>query len=310
MPNDDTLIIANPQSAGAKLGKRWDTLAATIEAEFGRFEHRFTRSIGDAKTLAQEATESGRFSLIVAMGGDGTVSEVVDGMFSAERQRRPALGILPFGTGGDFRRTIGMPRELASACRRLAKASLRQIDLGRLTFGPASSPITRHFVNIASFGLSGLVDQLANQSSKRWGGTATFAWATLRAMRRFSAPQVKLTLDDRPPVVREIQTIAVANGRFFGGGMQIAPNAALDDGLFDVVTLSRQSMLRTLSSGRRIYRGTHLDLPGVSVERAATVLAEPIDEAEILLDVDGETPGRLPARFDLLPGVLALKAGA
>lgn len=307
------LVVANPRSANGTLGRRWPQLSRIIEQQLGPFEHRFTGAEGDAPRIVREVLSGGAgYQMIVAMGGDGTISEVVDGFFSTRGEPlgpEVALGVLPYGTGGDFRKTIGAPKQLAAGARSLRGSATTRIDVGRLTHRTASGARrVRHFVNIASFGIGGLVDQLVNTSSKALGGRVSFAVATWRAMRRFRPQRARLTLDDRDPCEVLLHNVAVSNGRFFGGGMQIAPAAALDDGLFDVVTLGPMSMADLLLRGHRVYRGTHLEMANVTVERAARVAAEPVDPDEaILLDVDGETPGRLPALFELLPAALRLK---
>jgi diacylglycerol kinase family enzyme len=222
------------------------------------------------------------------------------------------LGVLCFGTGGDFRRTIGAAKALAEGAAQLRGRETTTIDAGRLRYvDHDGQPRLRHFANIASFGLSGLVDRYVNESSKRLGGRLTFALATIKALRRFEPQRVRLTVDDQPPVEVAIQTVAVANGQYFGGGMQIAPQARLDDGLFDVVILEPFSMKEMLLRGTRVYKGTHLELEYVSLTRGRRVTATPLDaNTRVLLDVDGETPGCLPASFELLPAALRLKTPA
>jgi YegS/Rv2252/BmrU family lipid kinase len=315
MSGDDTnfrtLLVANPQSANGALGRKWSSLEQTIRSGLGAFEHRFTERKGDATRLARRALEEG-YEMVVAMGGDGTISEVADGFFTAAGPLNPAavLGVLPFGTGGDFRKTIGAPKQLAAGAASLRGRRTQRIDVGRLTYTPQDGGERRscHFINIASFGIGGLVDELVNASSKALGGRVSFAWATFRAMLRFKPQRARLRLDEGEPSEVLLHNIAVANGRFFGGGMEVAPDATLDDGRFDVITLGPMSMADLLLRGHRIYKGTHLSLPQVSAARARRVEAQPVDPGErILLDVDGEVPGMLPATFELLPGALLLK---
>ncbi|HJZ86015.1 MAG TPA: diacylglycerol kinase family protein [Polyangia bacterium] len=306
-----TCVVVNPRSQGGQTERRWGALADVIRQHYGPFEARFTRGPGDGAAQARAALEEG-FELVVAMGGDGTISEVADGF--VDRDGKPLregalLGVLPAGTGGDFRRTIGMPKTLPEAAAALRGHKSARIDLGRLEFTDHDGqPAVRHFINIASFGIGGVVDELVNQGSKLLGGRLSFMLATLQAQARFQNQRVRMRLDDGPRVERVIHNVAVANGRFFGGGMMIAPEAKLDDGRFDVVELGDFSRLELLTGGMKVYRGTHLGLPKVTLARAQLVEAEPGQASErVLLDVDGEQPGRLPARFRLLPGVLRLK---
>jgi YegS/Rv2252/BmrU family lipid kinase len=251
--------------------------------------------------------------MIVSVGGDGTHHEVLNGFF--EEDGTPVrvgavLAVLPGGTGGDFRKTLGYGKNPLDLVAVLGDRATRPCDVGRLSYiDHEGRAARRFFLNIASFGLGGLVDDLVNKSSKALGGFASFALATVRAMSRFRAPRVRLRLDDGAETVRTISVVAVANGRWFGGGMQIAPGAVLDDGLFDVVTLPEQTLGDYLFRGHHVYLGTHVKLPGVLVERARRVEAEAFDPDEaVLLDVDGEAPGRLPATFEMCAGVVRLKS--
>jgi YegS/Rv2252/BmrU family lipid kinase len=308
-----TVVVVNPHSAGGKTEKRWPQLRELIHEAFGPFEHRFTDSqVGSATRLTREALQGGA-DLVVAMGGDGTINEVVNGFYDGTRALAPtaAFGVLPAGTGGDFIKSIGTSRDVRIAAEQLRRATPRAIDLGRLTFtAHDGSQQMRHFVNIASFGISGLVDQFVNRSSKTLGGTATFAMATMRAGLSYKNPLVRLTFDGNPPKEGRIYNVAVANGRYFGGGMKVAPGAALDDGMFDVITMGSFGFAHLLLRGLDIYSGKHLTHKNVSVHRCKRVEASSLDGEEVLLDVDGEQPGRLPATFELITGGLKVRAAA
>jgi len=304
-----TVLVVNPQSAGGKTQQRWPLLRATIQEAYGTFEERFTRASGDATRLTREALREGAY-LVVAVGGDGTINEVVNGFFDGETAVSPSasFGIVPAGTGGDFIKTLGIPKETFAAAANL-KSPPRAIDVGRLHYvTDGGAPAVRHFINIASFGIGGLVDRYVNQSSKTFGGKVSFAVATLKAGAKYKNATVRLVLDGGAAKEGKIYNVAVANGRYFGGGMKVAPDASLDDGLFDVVTMGDMGMSDLLLRGLDIYSGKHLKNPKVSLHRARRVEAQPLDGAEVLLDVDGEQPGRLPATFELVSGVLQVRA--
>ncbi len=307
-----TVLVVNPQSAGGKTERRWPELRATIQEAFGTFDECFTRSAGDATKLTREALRGGA-ELVVAVGGDGTINEVVNGFFDGEAAIAPtaSFGIVPAGTGGDFIKTLGIPRDTFAAAAAL-KTPARTIDVGRLRYlADDGTPKVRHFINIASFGIGGLVDRYVNDSSKAFGGTVSFALATLKAGAQYKNARVRLILDGGTPKEGKIYNVAVANGRYFGGGMKIAPDAAVDDGWFDVVTLGDFGFTDLILRGLDIYTGKHLANPKVTVARARKVEAVPVDGAgPVLLDVDGEAPGRLPATFELLAGALKVRAKA
>lgn len=303
-----TVVIVNPKSQGGKLGKRWTEIADTLQRVFP-FDEALTQGPGHATLLAREALRAGA-ERIVAIGGDGTVNETVNGFFDdAGTAIAPgaAFALIPFGTGGDFRRTFHLPTEIADAAKVVADDHRKRIDVGRLTFrGTNGEPAHRMFANIASFGVSGVVDRLVNESGKKLG-RLSFLWATARATLSYKNQRVQLVFDGKDRVEATINTVAVANGRFFGGAMMVAPDAEVDDGVFDVVAMGDLGFGDLLVSGRRLYKGTHLSMDKVSMRRAKVVEAEPIDPSGVVeLDVDGEPLGRLPARFEILPGALAM----
>ncbi len=301
-----TTVIVNPKSQGGRLGKRWAELADTIGRAFP-FDDVMTTGIGDATRLAREALRGGA-ERIVAIGGDGTVNEVVNGFFDNGKAINPAagLGLIPFGTGGDFRRSLALPTEIAAAARVIADDHRRTIDVGRLDYTLRDGTrALRMFANIASFGVSGVVDRLVNESGKRLG-RLSFMMATARATWSYKNQRVQLTFDGKDRVESTISTVAVANGQYFGGAMHVAPNAELDDGLFDVIAMGDFGFGDLVTSGRRLYKGTHLTMDKVTARRAKVIEAEGIDGATVELDVDGEPLGLLPARFELIPAALSM----
>jgi diacylglycerol kinase (ATP) len=304
-----TVVIVNPKSQGGRLGKRWPELADTIGRAFP-FDVVMTTAPGDATRLAREALRGGA-ERVVAVGGDGTVNEVVNGFFDDGKPIAPAasFALIPYGTGGDFRRTVGLPLATVDAAAVIAANRTKKIDVGMLDLTTRSGGRERRmFANIASFGVSGVVDRLVNESGKKLG-RLSFALATARATLTYKNQRVQLVFDDKPAdrVEATINTVAVANGRFFGGAMMVAPEAELDDGLFDVIAMGDLTFGDLVKSGRRLYKGTHLSMDKVTSRRARVVDAQPIDPAGIVeLDVDGECLGRLPARFELLPAALSM----
>jgi YegS/Rv2252/BmrU family lipid kinase len=303
-----TVVIVNPQSQGGRLGKRWADLADTIGRLFP-FDEAVTQSAGDATRLAREALKAGA-ERVVAIGGDGTINEVVNGFFDdtgAPVAPNASFALIPYGTGGDFRRTMNIPQELGAAAAIIKANHKKKIDIGKLQLTTKNGGTQlRMFANIASFGVSGVVDRLVNESGKKFG-RFSFAVATARATLSYKNQRVQLIFDgniaDR--VETTINTVAVANGRYFGGAMKVAPNAEVDDGLFDVVSMGDLGFGDLLKSGRRLYQGTHLSMDKVTSRRARIVEAEPVDPNGVVeLDVDGESPGQLPARFEIIPGAL------
>jgi len=307
-----TVVVVNPNSQGGKLGKRWAVLADTLQRAFP-FDNVHTEGRGHATELVRDALRSGA-ERIVAIGGDGTVNEVINGFFeNGVAISNASFALIPFGTGGDFRRSIEMPIEAAEAAAVIAANHTRMIDLGKLELTPMDGAmdgarVVRMFANIASFGVSGVVDRLVNESGKKLG-RMSFMLATARATWSYKNQRVQLIFDGdvKNRVEATINTVAVANGKYFGGAMKIAPNAELDDGQFDVVAMGDLGFGDLLKSGTRIYKGTHLSMDKVSERRARVVEAEPVEPSAVVeLDVDGEPLGKLPARFEIVPAALRI----
>ena len=286
--------------------RRWASHAAAIREHFGSFECEFTKQPGHAVELAYEQATLGR-ELIVAVGGDGTVSEVANGILNAKSSA--SLGLLPGGSGGDFRRTLKIPRDIVAAARHLKNAQEHLMDVGKITYiDHRGGERQRYFVNTASFGMSGAVATRANKSGKFLGGTLTYAAATLQTIVGYDTPEIFLELDDEPAKRLKILIVCVANGPSFGGGMRIAPNAKLDDGSFDVVIAGDMPALDLLLNSHKLYSGTHLTMKKMAQFRAARVRCRSVDpDQEVLLEVDGETPGRLPASLEVLPKSLRVR---
>lgn len=315
MTREPFLLVVNPHAGAGRAEKRVPALTKALHEAGATFDIARTSGPGDATTIVREALQRGVRGVAV-VGGDGTLNEAVNGFFDVNGAVIDAsawLGPLSCGTGGDFRKTIGHGNVSNGAgidalVTRMLWSKPRPVDVGWLEYvANDGSAATRAFLNIASFGVAGLVDRLVNETPKWMGGTPAFLIGTLRALSRYESQRVRVTLDERAPRETAIINLAVANGRFFGGGMHIAPRAVIDDGLFDVIGLE-MAVRDSLALTGHIYAGTHIGRRGVSSERAKVVRAEPVrDSDHVLLDVDGEAPGRLPATFSIRAGAIHLK---
>jgi len=302
-------LIVNPASASGRTGRHFDAIARAVRAAVGEFECAFTRQRGDGVRLAHQALAAGG-ELLVAVGGDGTASEVIDGIQSdpGERGPRTLFGFIPRGTGGDLRRTIGIAQDVDGAARALAGRGEVVLDLGRIELAAAGGGrVVRHFANVAGLGVSGVVSRSVNHGIRLPSGKLAFALASARALVTWQDQPVRWRLDGGAWQEERLTALSVCNGRYFGGGMQVAPDARMDDGLFDVVVWQGFGILDFLVKRPMLYDGTHVRLPNTRVARARTVEAEPLGGATVHLDVDGENPGTLPARFSVLPGALRIR---
>lgn len=304
-------LVVNPHSAGGWTGRHFDRILREVRASVGEVEWAFTQTSGDGARLAREAFALGR-RLIVAVGGDGTASEVIDGLAGSGATADPALevGFIPHGTGGDLRRSLGLSDDVRRAARALAHPGTTRIDLGRAELvGNGGAPFVRHFVNVATCGVSAVVAANVNAGRRFVSGRLTFFVASARAMLSWSDRLVRWRADGGPWREDRITALSCCNGRFFGGGMKVAPDARLDDGRFDLVLWKGYGALDLALQRRKLYDGRHVLLPKTEVLRVGELeLGAPAGEA-LRLDLDGEQPGRLPARLTVLPGALRVRVG-
>ncbi|MER8867885.1 diacylglycerol kinase family lipid kinase [Mesorhizobium sp. M0751] len=307
-------VVLNPIAGGGRLKRHWPEVAASLKRHFGDFELRETQAEGDAERLALDLAAIG-FELVIAAGGDGTASEVADGLLKAFREsgRTAELGLLPCGTGIDFARGLGLSNDVDLTLKRIAEAKPRKVDAGCISYVDDHGALaSRHFINIASLGLSGATDRAVN-ADKRKGkvsARALFYWRTVWEFLRYRFQEVAITIDDGAPVEARMALVAVANGKFFGGGMMIAPDAELNDGEFDIVILRAAGKLKLIWDIRLLYGGRHRNHPAITILRGKKVVVEPLGDVQknaALIDIDGESPGRIPATFEILPGALTLR---
>jgi diacylglycerol kinase (ATP) len=309
------LVIINPASASGATREAWPKIASELANHFGSFTPKFTSHAGEGIELAASAARKGA-RLIVACGGDGTISEVANGILLSGSDAE--LGILPSGTGGDFRKTIGIPARASDAARILRDGRTRQIDVGRVTFlKDDGSHDSRYFLGVASFGMSAEViarvkaggpDWLPAKAPRWLSGRVTFGLAMAQAAFKSEATRVIIQLDDEATRKLNVANLCIANARFFGGGMKIAPDAKLADGLFDVVSIGNLGAPRILANAPRLYLGAHLGMSEVGHALAKKVTARPQHKDQIIeFEVDGELPGHLPATFQILPKALRVR---
>jgi len=294
------VVIVNPLSAGGSTGEAWPQIASDLRSHFGSFRAVFTKHRGDAAALASEAARKGA-KLIIACGGDGTISEVANGILSSGKDAE--LGILPSGTGGDFRRTLEIPARSRDAARILRIGRSVRIDVGRVSYTDQEGrDATRYFVGVASCGMSTKVIERVKTED------VSFVNALLKTAMRNEPVRLLVQLDDSHERHLVVSNLCVANARYFGGGMKIAPDAKLTDGKLDIVSIGDLSAMKIFTSAPRVYTGSHLSMPEVSHTLARRITVRASDRAaEIPLEVDGELPGRLPATFQIIPEALRVR---
>ena len=306
-------VIMNPVAGGGRLKRHWPEIGAALKAAFGDFDLRETQAAGDGSTLAMDLAANG-CGLVIAAGGDGTLSEVADGLIKAAVEgSNAALGMLPCGTGTDFARGIGLEGDVAATIDRMAASKGRTVDAGRVSYVDDHGALaSRHFINVASLGISGAVARAVNADARkgRVSAKALFYWHTVAEFIRYRFQEVRITVDDGEPIEARVGLVAAANGKFCGGGMMLAPDAVLDDGLFDIVILRAAGKLGLIRDIRLLYGGLHRNHPAITILRGRKVMVEPLDNAAAsrsLIEADGESPGRIPATFEVMPKAIVLR---
>jgi YegS/Rv2252/BmrU family lipid kinase len=306
-----TLVVVNPMSAGGRTGRQWAEIREALTAAGVAFDYRLTSAPTEATEFTRAALRTG-CERVVAVGGDGTLNEVVNGFFDGTTHDRIApsavLGLIPSGTGGDFRRSVGIPVAPASGAALLARGDVRTCDVGRIDFAnDAGGPRVHHFINIADCGIGGDVAMRVNRSRKVAGGKVTFLLASVAALLRFRNRLVRIEVDGKA-VEQRVQNVVVANGRYFGGSMLVAPDADVADGLLDVIILGDIPRRRAIMDMRHVYDGTHIGRPWVTVLRTERVSVTPLEDDPLLFDIEGEQVGQAPATLTCLPAAIRLAA--
>lgn len=304
------LLVMNPASAGGRTHRKWPKIASALRAAGVTFDLHRTTAPGDA-TRAVRSALGGGYRSIVVVGGDGTLNEVVNGFFDPSGTpigNDAMLALVPSGTGGDFRRAAAIPGKLRSAVHLIASRSTRRIDVGRIDFAGGQR---RFFINIADCGMGGEVVARVNRSARKGGGvrgSAIFLTASLSSLWRYTSRVASIDIDGTR-TERDVRSVVVANGQYFGGGMRVAPGAELDDGLFDVVIIGETGRIRALSGIPSLYGGRHVKRPEVEVHRARVVHVS-CAGSPLLFDVEGEQVGMTPAMMTCLPRAISLCAPA
>lgn len=256
---------------------------------------------GDLATLARDAVQDGA-ELIVAVGGDGTVNEVVNGIIGAGGAE---LAVIPRGTGRDFVRTYGIPGDLDDAIDIAASGATRAVDVGLVSYRTWAGTDGRgYFANVASAGISGAIAKRTNESSKALGGRLSYYWATVTVFVRWRTGEMHVSVDDEVRRGKMIDVV-VANGRYLGGGMMMCPEAEPDDGLFDVLVIGDVTKRDLAFTLPKVYRGKHLPHPRLEPLRGRVVTIE--TDEPLPIELDGEQPGTTPVRFEIVPKALRVR---
>ncbi len=293
-------MIINPTAGAGKTAKLWPKICELLRSIDLDFNYTITEAPQHAVEITRtNATEGCRF--FIPVGGDGTISEVVNGLYQANCLVGSIVGIVCTGTGADYIRTLGIPRSFRDACLLLKEPKTCQVDVGVVDYVDHGRAIKRLFVNFAGLGFDAEIVRAMNVTFKAMGAMPSYFMGLLSTLVRYRNKEISVIIDGRVEK-QKIVTLLMGQGRYAGGGMMTTPNADLCDGLFDILTVHDMSKLDLLWSLPRIYRGTHLTHPKVTLNRVSEV--EVFTESTICIQADGDIIGEAPARFSVLPAAL------
>ena len=270
-----------------------------------QFEHELTQHRDHATEIARRAVDDG-YRQIICVGGDGTVNETVNGLVREGRVPPDvSLGIVPGGTGSDFRRSVGIDSDPCAAIETALGDRVRAVDIGEIECFLDGKPVVRYFVNVAGLGFDAEVALRANRMTKLIGGTLTYLASLVLTLLSYRNKDIRLTVDSQEQTGR-FNSVVVCNGQYFAGGMWMGPEAATDDGILDVVLLRDLGKLEFLATVPKVYKGTHLSHPKVEPVLAKEIHVE--SDQRMYLQAEGEFIGEAPATFRVIPGALNLRA--
>jgi len=297
-----TKVIVNPVAGARSTRRKWPIISRLLERIGLTFDFNYTEGVGHAMELARIAASDG-YRYLVAVGGDGTVNEVANGILHSTNASTTTLGVVSTGTGSDFARSAGLARDYTTACANLTSSKRLTIDVGLVEYQRDGKRQERFFVNSAGVGFDAAVVKETERLPKFFGGTIPYVAGMLRTLVSYKNKDIVLKVGDEVERHR-VLNVAVANGNYCGGGMRIAPEAKLDDRLLDVVIIGDMGKLELLKEFPTVYKGTHINHPKVSMRKATNVSIESAEP--MLVYADGEMLGECPASFRVVPAALSL----
>jgi YegS/Rv2252/BmrU family lipid kinase len=297
-----TKVIVNPVAGARSTRRKWPIISRLLERIGLTFDFNYTEGVGHAMELARIAASDG-YRYLVAVGGDGTVNEVANGILHSTNASTTTLGVVSTGTGSDFARSAGLARDYTTACANLTSSKRLTIDVGLVEYQRDGKRQERFFVNSAGVGFDAAVVKETERLPKFFGGTIPYVAGMLRALVSYKNKDIVLKVGDEEES-RRVLNVAVANGNYCGGGMRIAPEAKLDDRLLDVVIIGDMGKLELLKEFPTVYKGTHINHPKVSMRKVTNVSIESAEP--MLVYADGEMLGECPASFRVAPATLSL----
>ena len=296
-------VIVNPAAGANSTHRKWPGIKSLLKTSGLSFDYQFTEGRGHGIELAKAAAGDG-YRFLVAVGGDGTIHEVANGIMQTPNSGKTSMGIICTGTGSDLSRSVGISHDYARACSTINSPQRMVIDIGLAEYSQKGQPCRRYFVNSAGIGFDATVVAATEQLPKFFGGTIPYLTGLARTFLGYRNKNVTFKIGDKAPEKARVLSVVIANGRYFGGGMHIAPEAKLDDSLLDMLIVGDFGKLELLRVFHRVYKGSHLTYPKIRLEKDSKISIE--SSQKFLLHADGELLGEGPVTFSLLPKALTL----
>ncbi len=298
-------VVVNPVAGGCSVGRDWPGIRRRLNDVGLSFDYEFTKGTGHAIEIARQATDSG-YRCLVVVGGDGTVNEVANGILRSTHSGNIILGIVSSGTAGSFARSLGIAQDKVGACSLLTGQGRALIDVGVVQCWSQGRPLERFFVNVADVGFGSAVTDAWKRLPNRFGRSINHILRTVEGLRCLMTHRnklMKLHIGDEVEAILGCDVV-VANGQYFGDGMQVAPHAKLDDGLLDVVIVGDVGRFELLKIWPTLYSGGHIGHPKIRERKTTTVTIE--SDEPLLVEADGDILGESPASFRVIPSALTV----
>jgi diacylglycerol kinase (ATP) len=305
--SEQICVILNPKAGNGKAKQKRGEIEKYLEQHFVNWELMQTQGPKHATTLATKACDRG-FDIVAVVGGDGSCHEVVNGIMAS--QQKAIFALIPFGTGSDLRRTLNTPNNIEQSIKVAAHGNDRIVDVGKAIVTTDQGKEARYFINVAGFGANGAVVEKTNKESKRWGGRITFLKATLHTTMTYRAPKVQILWEgpNTDTWNGDLLSCFIANAQFCGGGMKVAPKDSISDQQLHLSILPNMSVGQQLFHIPKLYDGTINNVPNSVCTPISTVKAAAPQGVKVMIDLDGELSGRLPAEFSLEKQALIIRS--
>ena len=309
--NEKWLVVVNPKAAVGKCEKDWPEIQQILQEEKIEFDAYLTEYQGHAIELTRNLITEKGYQKVISVGGDGTNNEIINGIFTQQRfpTTEITMGVIPVGTGNDWRRTFGMSVDYHENIKIIKEGLVYPHDIGKVTYYNHGDPQVRYFLNAAGTGLDEAVCKSTNALKMQGkGGAARYMLSVAQCLWKFNCMHIQLEVDGKLVLDDEILSLSVGNGKFNGGGMMMMPEAVPNDGLFNITAIRKVSMVKFAANVNNIYDGSFVKkLKEVSTYTGSNIRIVSIPAHSLLLETEGETMTNSPFDFEMLKQSIKMK---